>query len=344
MPGGRGVVVAGRLLGRGVVGVSGGDAGKLLQSLATADVRLVRPDNPVATSFLDARGRVVFSALLFGTPTEGSYLLDIDLRDAPAAVAHVRAFALRADVSVRDDSKELCAHAAVGGVPPGSLPDPRRAALGARGLFSVGEGASPPFLTAQPLEAADAAAAAVRTVAGVPDGREVTGALPLEMGADALRGVSFDKGCYLGQELTARTYHTGVVRKRVAPFVTAAEEPRLRDALAEAGGGGGCGSAADAYLLARRLVLGDGDGNGDGADGGLPALVCAHGEKLRASGRTRPVGSVIGGTGGVGLALVRMDDVFTDGSSAGAVSTRMTLPSGEEVVAWRPDWWPKRRR
>jgi folate-binding protein YgfZ len=42
---------------------------------------------------------------------------------------------------------------------------------------------------------------------------------PLEANGDYLHGVSFHKGCYVGQELTARTHHTGVVRKRLMPII-----------------------------------------------------------------------------------------------------------------------------
>lgn len=61
----------------------------------------------------------------------------------------------------------------------------------------------------------------LRLACGIVEGEDVPllEALPLECGIDLMGGVHFSKGCYLGQELTARTKHTGVLRRRIAPFV-----------------------------------------------------------------------------------------------------------------------------
>ncbi|KZZ93627.1 hypothetical protein AAP_02419 [Ascosphaera apis ARSEF 7405] len=57
---------------------------------------------------------------------------------------------------------------------------------------------------------------------GIPEGAmEVfhDGSMPMETNFDATGGVSFTKGCYVGQELTHRTYHSGVIRKRILPVL-----------------------------------------------------------------------------------------------------------------------------
>ncbi len=62
---------------------------------------------------------------------------------------------------------------------------------------------------------------ALRVFYGIPEGAydmELDTSLPLEFNLDWLNGISFTKGCYMGQELTSRTHHTGVIRKRLMPY------------------------------------------------------------------------------------------------------------------------------
>ena len=60
----------------------------------------------------------------------------------------------------------------------------------------------------------------VRTMLGIPESsKELSGQFPLNMHMHHLNGVSFDKGCYIGQELTQRTFHTGVIRRVALPFL-----------------------------------------------------------------------------------------------------------------------------
>eukprot|EP00271_Cylindrocystis_brebissonii_P019062 TRINITY_DN5629_c0_g1_i1.p1 TRINITY_DN5629_c0_g1~~TRINITY_DN5629_c0_g1_i1.p1 ORF type:complete len:458 (+),score=62.42 TRINITY_DN5629_c0_g1_i1:221-1594(+) len=95
--------------------------------------------------------------------------------------------------------------------------DPRLAELGMRGVFKAGS--IPPLMEAGD-EVGEEYYKLWRYEHGVGEGStEIpTGeALPLEYNLDALHGISYDKGCYVGQELTARTHHRGVIRKRLMP-------------------------------------------------------------------------------------------------------------------------------
>jgi folate-binding protein YgfZ len=106
---------------------------------------------------------------------------------------------------------------------------------------------------------------------------ELGGELPLECNLDGLNGVSYVKGCYIGQELTSRTHFRGVVRKRVVPFALPRGVHAARgDALLRA-------DAPDGPPAGRVIAFLPNDGSDDGA--------------------------------GVGLALVRLDVLGADGSA-----------------------------
>jgi transferase CAF17, mitochondrial len=120
------------------------------------------------------------------------------------------------------------------GTPPGYLAglDPRHPSLGLRVLQLPSTGTTdstntekllepPSFgeLMAQQFPEMPGNYELVRRLAGVAEGAELTGRIALETNQELLHAVAFDKGCYLGQELTARVFHTGVVRKRILPLL-----------------------------------------------------------------------------------------------------------------------------
>ena len=111
--------------------------------------------------------------------------------------------------------------------------------------------------------------------------RRTRGSPPLEANLEGLHAISFDKGCYIGQELTARTHHRGVIRKRPVP---------AHFAVAAPGGD--------------REDSGDGDGDadeiGDGTGDGVPRGAVSPGTPVRVAGDTsgKPVGKVVASSGG----------------------------------------------
>ncbi|CAL9197787.1 unnamed protein product [Musa hybrid cultivar] len=96
--------------------------------------------------------------------------------------------------------------------------DPRLNCLGFRGIFPAN--ATPPLVEAD-KEASEWHYLQWRLEKGVPEGStEIPKgeAVPLEYNLVGLNAISFDKGCYVGQELVARTHHRGVIRKRLLPL------------------------------------------------------------------------------------------------------------------------------
>ncbi len=201
---------------RGVVSVTGEDAAGFLDNLITNDMSLLGGERAIHAGLLSPQGKILFAFFVVSAPD--GFLLETARAQAPDLVKRLGLYKLRANVSLNDLSGSRVVVAAWGGPlprPPLSLvyADPRHSGLGSRLIMA-------PEMAAK-LDAEDAGAEAYHThriTLGVPEaGRDfVLGdTFPHEADFDRQAGVSFTKGCFVGQEVVARMQHKTVVRKRV---------------------------------------------------------------------------------------------------------------------------------
>jgi tRNA-modifying protein YgfZ len=201
------------LSGRRVLAVSGEDRVSYLQGLVSNDVALAAPGRAVWAALLTPQGK--WLADFFVTADAERLLLDVDAGQAEMLATRLMRFRLRAKVAVETTS--LPVHAGwPGPAPAGAWPDPRLEAAGWRSFA--------------PLTATvdEAAYDRHRLSLGLPDGPrdlEAEKTVLLEAGFDELNGVSWTKGCYMGQELTARTKYRGLVKRRLMPVTVAGALP-----------------------------------------------------------------------------------------------------------------------
>jgi folate-binding protein YgfZ len=201
---------------RAVVRVAGADARTFLQGLLTNDVALLAPDRPLYAGLLSPQGKALFDMLLFADGDD--ILIDVAAARAEALVRRLTMYRLRKAVTIA--LTPLVVIAAWGSDASGLSVDPRLAALGDRWIAGKGPaGAAGDSVAAGDAGDADAYAAH-RLALGVPDSADIgeDALLWLETGADLLGGVSFTKGCYVGQENTARMHHRDKVRRRLVPL------------------------------------------------------------------------------------------------------------------------------
>lgn len=197
-----------RLTNRAILSLSGLEARDFLQGLITNDVRTAKPGQPAYAALLTPQGKILFDFLIHSEGAEGDgLLLDLDAGRREALQKRLTMYRLRAKVEIaaRD---ELCVVVRWGADVVGN--DPRDGRLGTRHL-----------------ESADVAAGsddyeAHRLALGIPESSDfgVDRMFALDADLDELHGVAFDKGCYVGQELTARMKHRGTARKRLLPIET----------------------------------------------------------------------------------------------------------------------------
>jgi len=226
---------------RALISLTGEDRQAFLQGLVSNDVAKAAPGRALYAAFLTAQGKYLHDIFI---AVDGDRLL-IECEAARRAdlLRRLSLYKLRSKVALAEEntlSVGLCfgegvlaalhlapkageARAESGGV---IFVDPRLATLGARA-----------YLPASSLPAETGSREdydRLRISLGVPDGSRdlpVEKAILLENGFDELNAIDWDKGCYMGQELTARTRYRGLVRKRLMPVAIEGPAPEFGAAL-----------------------------------------------------------------------------------------------------------------
>ncbi|KAM0722158.1 hypothetical protein Q7P37_001599 [Cladosporium fusiforme] len=336
---------AAKLTNRRLISLHGPEAPKFLQGIITNNLRSDSHAGFYA-AFLTAPGKVlndVFVYPTFGSKWHGDvnksedqgYLVEVDADDVSFLFKHVKRHKLRAKLALRlldegeldvwnawRDDDRWTAHSQ-GASADGtiSLTDCRAPGMGQRILLpssSTASGLAGNTAALEGLEEAPLSAYTIRRyMRGVAEGqkeipREET--LPMNANIDLMNGIDFKKGCYIGQELTIRTHHTGVVRRRILPIA-------LYDPAS---------SAPEKFEYDSSFALPTPERDT---------------EIRKADKRKRATGKYIASVGNVGLGMCRLEQM-TDLVVSGEGSTftpddKFTVQVGEEnlgIKAFVPDW------
>ena len=218
---------------RGILCLSGEDRVEFLQNIVTNDVALVSGSTAIWAALLTPQGKYLHD--FFVVALGDILMLDCERTRIDDLRERLGRYKLRSRVEIHDVSEAWAVAALMGtdadsdalvglegrGGPFGGgvcYVDPRYGAIGARALVprdAVAQLPAAGFEEAEP-QAYDHH----RLCIGLPDGSrdlEVDKALPMENGFDALHGIAWDKGCYVGQEITARMRYRANARRQLLP-------------------------------------------------------------------------------------------------------------------------------
>ena len=218
---------------RGIVSVTGEDTREFLQGLITNDIEKVSETQTIYAALLTPQGKLLHD--FFIVKYKNQFLLECDKAGIPNLIKRLSAYRLRAKVNITDETDKFEVSATF--KPDGdefsgkvgstairsdrvSFIDPRHKDLGERTIR---------FIDGNKALKADAAMLnknletyeILRIILGIPDSfvdLVPEKSMPLEVGFDELNGIDFEKGCYVGQEVTARMKHRNLVKKRLIPI------------------------------------------------------------------------------------------------------------------------------
>lgn len=204
---------------RAIVRVSGAEARAFLQGLLTHDVNALVPAAPRYAGLLTPQGKALFDMILWADPAApDDVLIDCEAARAEALVRRLSIYRLRCPVTIALEGG-VAVHWSAESV-EGGVVDPRLPALGWRWLAPATDGDASEMFRAH------------RLAQGVPEGVAELGedkTLWLETNAEELNGVEYTKGCYVGQENTARMHYRNKVNRRLVVVPSEQSDPaRMR--------------------------------------------------------------------------------------------------------------------
>lgn len=307
-----------RLAHRSLISLSGRDTFKYLQALTTNN--LAKPSSQF-TSFLNAQGRVLYDAFLYKT-ADDACLVEVDSNVVENLIAHLARYKLRSKFAIRKVEAEELSVFSIWELlqDPSTIStenlilqtDCRGPSFGHR-LLSSPE-AVRGFDLGQELQEQEVKAYTRRRyqygIAEGPNEILYEKALPMESNIDYMKGLDFHKGCYLGQELTVRTHHTGIIRKRLMPVKLERDDTGGQQSESS--------PSSDTWIA-------------DPED----KVEIVMSQAAESTVRSRPAGRLLGMVGDLGLALCRLEKVQS--GSRGTVTI-----AGRKFVAqpFRPEHWP----
>ncbi|KAK2744379.1 ccr4 associated factor [Myotisia sp. PD_48] len=328
-----------RLTNRSLISVTGADSTTFLQGLITQNI--VKPKDrprhtPFYTAFLNAKGRVFHDVFIYPSvarsnwPDDWDYLIEVDKEEVTDLMRHLKRHKLRSKLEFRKlkecersvwaiwdgrktptwncESVEKRAKYNIDGTIFTTV-DNRAPGLGYR-FVGFGDTISRPLQEFLPGDEVPLTTYTLRRfLHGVAEGQtEIrrAAALPGDSNIDIMNGIDFHKGCYLGQELTIRTHHRGIIRKRILPVqLYRADEPM-----------------PTSDLLTYR----------QDADFSLPGA-WREVDVVKVGDTKRSVGKFLVGMGNVGLAVCRLESM-TDMSVTGEPTAYN--PDQEFMISWEP--------
>ncbi|KAG0298284.1 ccr4 associated factor [Dissophora globulifera] len=337
---------------RGLLEIRGKDASKFLQGLITNHMpRIENSGTGFLAAFLSPKGRVMYDVFVHpmnastANDADPAYLIECDARALPELHKHIARFILRSKVKMVGVTEAFDVYSVLDGLPDkandqdsapesaavmervaqmqatiGMLDNRAANRMGYRVIVPKGQSLSLPQGYKQgTLEEYHVR----RIVNGVPEGIDdfiAATSLPLECNLDYMNGVDFRKGCYVGQELTIRTYHKGIIRKRVMPVqYYRPEEPEPEELQF---------NKTQAHAIPPQSELFPAKKE----ESAPPAAASSSSARpVRASGKT---GSNVGN---IGLALVKLDDV----ASGNTFDVMDREGATVRVKAFFPTWWPR---